>query len=296
MLHLADISLLCHLRFGTSQKLCYWPDKSIAAVDTPCNSSAPVSSCCRSDSFCLDNGLCLLNNAIVRGSCTERDWSIACFTYCYDETDNAPDVIIHCGTDANNNMLYACRKDNTCAFNFTLKSDGGIMLRKEQAASFGYSSAIVLGANTIPELPSPSCPTQTPMSTPTSPANITSDGLVRHGKEYTSKDMAAVGAGIGIPLLLAVIFLGALIYKRSQDPSSRHRLSGSSHPPISPTSGLQYSNAPNDWAQPSQLQSDAVTVLGEPQTMKSELGAGLERQELEVHTVEQVGGESGQRT
>lgn len=295
MLHLAVISLLCHLRFGTSQKLCYWPDESIAAVDTPCNASAPVSSCCRSDSFCLDNGLCLPENAIVRGSCTERSWSIECFTYCYDETHNAPDAIIYCGTDANNNMFYACRKDRTCSINFTLVSDGGIMLRKEQAASLGYSGPIVLGANTIPDMPSSSCSTQTPVSTATSAANLTSDTLVGHSKVYTSKDMAAVGAGIGIPLLLAVVFLGVLVYKRRRDPSPQHRLSGSSHPPISPSSQLQYLNAPNDWTQPSQLQGDAVPVLREPQTMKSELSTGLERQELGAHSIPQVEGGIRQR-
>lgn len=169
------------------------------------------------------------------------------------------------------------------------------MLRKEQAASLGYSGLIVLGANTIPDLPSASCSTQTPVSTATSAANLSSGTLVGHSKLYTSQDMAAVGAGIGIPLLFAVVFRGVLVYKRRQDPSPQHRLSGSSHPPISPSSQLQYFNAPNDWAQPSQLQGDAVPVLREPQTMKSELSTGLERQELEAHTTPRVGGESRQR-
>jgi hypothetical protein len=67
----------------TLAQTCYYPDKSIAQYDVPCNASASASACCGSGSWCLDNGLCLDYGSISRGSCTDESWqSTECCPYC----------------------------------------------------------------------------------------------------------------------------------------------------------------------------------------------------------------------
>ena len=70
---------------------CYYPDKSVAAKDSPCHSPSVgdgASACCNSNDICLNNGLCLAQGGgevISRGSCTDKDWeSLECPQYCSD--------------------------------------------------------------------------------------------------------------------------------------------------------------------------------------------------------------------
>lgn len=61
---------------------CYYPDGETLAPDVACNSSASVSSCCGSGSWCLDNGLCYDSGVVSRGSCTDKSWGEGCAQYC----------------------------------------------------------------------------------------------------------------------------------------------------------------------------------------------------------------------
>jgi hypothetical protein len=70
--------------FTVFSSTCYYPDKSIASNDLPCTNST-VSACCASDSYCLDNGLCITDMVLNRGSCTDQTWKSAeCAQYCQD--------------------------------------------------------------------------------------------------------------------------------------------------------------------------------------------------------------------
>ena len=64
---------------------CYGPDKqTVFTGDIPCT-NATASACCSADGYCLENGLCITNLVLGRGSCTDQSWtSEACPQYCTD--------------------------------------------------------------------------------------------------------------------------------------------------------------------------------------------------------------------
>ena len=68
---------------------CYFPAGNVADNNVPCNPDAAVSSCCSEQSFCLANGLCLVNNdpdtvEFARGACTDPTFEDpACFQQCH---------------------------------------------------------------------------------------------------------------------------------------------------------------------------------------------------------------------
>ena len=72
---------------------CFYPDGTVATVDVPCNTIAPLSACCGDGWACSSNGVCIsLNpghgpgghtNLPVRGSCTDLTWrSEFCPQFC----------------------------------------------------------------------------------------------------------------------------------------------------------------------------------------------------------------------
>ena len=68
---------------------CYFPAGNVAHNNVPCDPDAAVSACCSHRSFCLANGLCLVNDdkdtvEFARGACTDPTFQDpACFQHCH---------------------------------------------------------------------------------------------------------------------------------------------------------------------------------------------------------------------
>lgn len=231
---------------------CYYPDGHTIAEDhTPCNSSATavVSRCCYSSDLCLDNGLCLWNNVIYQGSCTDHEWGQGCPNYC--PSLSSAMILVYCAQDENRRPLMSCGRD-ACLDNFTLPGGDGIMLREEQVAPLGLSDPLVLYAGTnlsrvSPAVSSSAQPTATGSSPegqghPTAAASHT-------GHTCTAKDIAAVGAGIGIPLALALAMAIVLLHREKK---SKRLFVQPSFAPTYTSSPWQIQSpiSPDDFVQP----------------------------------------------
>ncbi|ODM23380.1 hypothetical protein SI65_00969 [Aspergillus cristatus] len=75
--------LLITLLISTvSAQTCYFVNGNVANEDVPCNTTAPISTCCNKNDICLSNGLCYLQGSngpsFSRGSCTNKDWLGVC--------------------------------------------------------------------------------------------------------------------------------------------------------------------------------------------------------------------------
>ena len=92
-----------------SVQTCYFPDKTVAAADVPCNGASSTSACCNFNDVCLDNGLCLQSEGpalMSRGSCTDSTWSSnQCPQFCQDGP-LSPDHILRSGYPANTDSSY----------------------------------------------------------------------------------------------------------------------------------------------------------------------------------------------
>ena len=62
---------------SVTAKTCYYPDGSPDVAIKPCDSSADVSTCCRSTDSCLSNNLCFSTglNVVYRRGCTDPTWN-----------------------------------------------------------------------------------------------------------------------------------------------------------------------------------------------------------------------------
>jgi len=56
---------------------CYYPNGQLADGLSPCNTTAPVSHCCRNGDVCVTNGLCFSTGlmAVVRRGCTDKTFN-----------------------------------------------------------------------------------------------------------------------------------------------------------------------------------------------------------------------------
>ena len=72
------------LSLAQDYQACWYPDGSTQAPDVPCNNNGTVSACCNNEAFCLENGLCLRDGTVSRGSCTDKNWGPECPEYCSD--------------------------------------------------------------------------------------------------------------------------------------------------------------------------------------------------------------------
>lgn len=80
---LRSLPVVCLLLSVAAAQTCYYPDGLTVSQDIPCNTDASASSCCPSDSFCMDNGLCFGGGVVSRASCTDQSWeSEQCADYC----------------------------------------------------------------------------------------------------------------------------------------------------------------------------------------------------------------------
>jgi hypothetical protein len=65
---------LCSVSMGQT---CYYPDGKEAAALNPCNTTLPVTNCCKDSDVCLKNGLCFSPglSSVVRRGCTDQKWN-----------------------------------------------------------------------------------------------------------------------------------------------------------------------------------------------------------------------------
>lgn len=275
------------LSFGISPVLaatptCYYSDKStIAEYDTPCNSSASISSCCTDTDFCLDNGLCLsYYNLIYQGSCTDREWRPGCQAF-----SSGPEMALFsfCGSsDDDGATLLSCGWDVDCSNNFTLPYMNGIVLRVDQAGAAGFSKPLVVYSDPSLE-ESNTTETSTADSTSTHPTNTheppatmgtPSSAKRDEVRSFTAKDMAAVGAGVGIPLAMALVVAIALLYREKK--SKRY----ATQPPSGPTIN------PLPWQIHSPISPDDFGSSTKPGAAHETMSGTSERQELGTETVQ----------
>ena len=101
-LHLFLLCLLIARTILANNLPCYFPDETtIANKHIQCNSSASnaaadASACCRDDpsSYCVNNGLCLMNGQMYRGSCTDKTFkSPSCAQECLAGECKRPAIV-----------------------------------------------------------------------------------------------------------------------------------------------------------------------------------------------------------
>lgn len=68
----------------TDLSSCYFADGTLSNTTFPCNSGGASSTCCPSDTACLENQLCLTDDGeVLRGTCSDSSWSdSACPNFC----------------------------------------------------------------------------------------------------------------------------------------------------------------------------------------------------------------------
>lgn len=192
------LALLAGLTSASSGPTCYMPDKkTTAVVDIPCT-NATYSACCPPDSYCLQNGLCLTNLTLSRGSCTDQTWtSPICAQYCQDYTSNRNTTISPCQMDSN--PLFSCGFNNCSKSNFSVPiRNVSIVLRDYQAAGLGF-----VALTDLPTMTATSTWTKsTSMMGPTSTAEAS---FPMTECSSNSGKVTAVGAGIGVSFGVALI-------------------------------------------------------------------------------------------
>ncbi|KAL3470224.1 hypothetical protein BJX99DRAFT_267632 [Aspergillus californicus] len=199
------LQILCLGLFSVlSTATCYYPNGNPATRDVQCTSGAN-SSCCGRGSICLDNGFCLSATqpfGLSRGSCTDPKFDIdECPKACTDiQTNGGCDIVLYNNTD--DGIYYCCNsivnnatgKQPTCAWDvepFTLAS-----------------ARLIPGVALLDDYVVRSDDTNTTApSTESDPECAASD--------TASKNNAAIGAGVGVPLgVVALAAIGWALYER----------------------------------------------------------------------------------
>lgn len=193
------------IAFATAQT-CYFPDGQTVSTDVPCNTTATASSCCPSDSFCMDNGLCFGSGIVSRGSCTDQSWeSEECSGYCKSEDPSASISITPCGSVDGTNTFVCGLNSTDCqtgSNTFTMTGGSGFVLRPSQIAALVEPAleASETASSSATEATVTFCPSQT--------------STTNARKVYTGSDMAGLGCGLGLPLFFALC--AALILLRRE--------------------------------------------------------------------------------
>ncbi|EMF09287.1 uncharacterized protein SEPMUDRAFT_151370 [Sphaerulina musiva SO2202] len=177
---------------------CYFPGGT-ESDHTPCASNGSPSACCASSAFCLENGLCLEQGILTRGSCTDKTWeSEACAGYCRQESPGGSIAIKPCEASGSRST-FVCGLNNThcrdSTKTFTLSGTNSLILRPAQVSAL---VAPILSSS------SSSSATTLPTTSVQPSAEISSCPDAANGPYYTLGQMAGLGAGLGIPLFIAV--------------------------------------------------------------------------------------------
>ncbi|KAK4631543.1 hypothetical protein CLAFUW4_02486 [Fulvia fulva] len=245
---------------------CYYPDGITSqANDVPCNASAAVSPCCNKQDMCLDNGLCLHGGGISRGSCTEQSWGQDCPQWCKEVNNASGIALLPCSPFGN---VFSCQW-GSCDTSFPVKGTSAAILRDAQVKPLGSTAAIALSAT---DILSAASATGTASNSTSSQSTATRNPNVK----YTSGDMAAVGAGIGVPLLTALLGAIFLLPKKP-------RLHKEESQPLAPEShlGVQQTYPSGQYDHNNSYTSYGSRHVGE-------LDVGREAQELSSHQASEL--------
>lgn len=226
---------------------CYSPDRTLTEQDSPCHLSSEESACYNGNDVCLDNHLCLpqgsdVRNIIYRGTCTDPSWqSDACAKYCQDSellsfhpvasssrsrpADSYILILLLSATRGGGQFMFAVSQSTMCcgtgypnrtcdqrsqgsrlAFEVPMgqiiyNRTSGSTERNETTS--GPTSTI---ASTITVTPGASA--QSVCSTASSIASSASACC------FSTSNDAAIGAGVGVPLGVALIGALALLSRQ----------------------------------------------------------------------------------
>ncbi|PTB64867.1 hypothetical protein BBK36DRAFT_1170536 [Trichoderma citrinoviride] len=199
-------------------KQCYYPDGSPSS-DFPCDPNAKESACCGSGlgSTCLSNRLCQSNNGnIIRGSCSDKDWSSpACAPFCLGADTGGTDLI-SCSNVTNADNSFCCDHTNGCCdsgagrFNVLPRDPDVFATWNNEASSYRVVGTVYTG-NPTSTSSAPAKTTSTTAATTTSsaPTNTSppNDSDQSSGLSNGAKIGIGVGVGVGVVLLAAIAFL-----------------------------------------------------------------------------------------
>ncbi|KAK8129417.1 hypothetical protein PG999_001797 [Apiospora kogelbergensis] len=136
---IAVLSLL----FSHASSICYYPDGSVSAQDTPCDDASAEATCCGQGYACLSNHICKATgdeiqrpgaSLYVRGSCTDKLWrSSSCPNFCVDGAPPNSDFVSGgmgmdkcpsgAGAVAAAEDMYYCINSNTANVNCDKKQN-----------------------------------------------------------------------------------------------------------------------------------------------------------------------------
>ncbi|KAK3723621.1 hypothetical protein LTR37_001502 [Vermiconidia calcicola] len=218
---ISPLYILCALAIPaiTAAQRCYYPDGETIAVDKPCDTSAAFSACCNEGAFCLENGLCYGDGVISRGSCTDQSWSdAACASHCTEVSTDVGIALQPCSQTSLESTFVCGLSNSDCIDDhnvFAVSDATNIVLRGLQVAALqgGKQQALTISPTTsLHDSSSGSEPANSTFQTVTA-----TPSAVRTDAKFTTAQMAGVGAGVGIPLLLALLAAIFIILKQRRE-------------------------------------------------------------------------------
>lgn len=267
------------------QQICYFPDgETPSPEDVPCNSTATASACCNKSNMCMDNGLCLFNGVMSRGSCTDKNWGPDCPDFC-TTTKDAGISLFPCSIWGE---IFSCTWGD-CSLNFPINGGNGVALRPSQVSKLGLPGALV-SATDVLDVASVTATgakgTTSPSSSSSSSSSSASVVSNDDGAKYTAGEMAGVGAGVGAPLLLALMGALFLLWRERQVGKKRQQ-AATAYEPIQQqqASSITYGNPSPPMTQtygggPKQSGQMFHEELDNTNTQCEEMPVTGERQEL----------------
>ncbi|KND91078.1 hypothetical protein TOPH_04344 [Tolypocladium ophioglossoides CBS 100239] len=207
-----------------SAATCYDLAGKVNTALYPCDTSADVSPCCGPVDFCLSNGLCLdagSNNGLTQQGCTSQDWHSPCAKHCPGTTaaDGFQYLMLCSGFDGTGNNPLCCGADYSCC-----NSTQNIITTIAQFSTLSRAA----GAPATTDTTSSSTPNTSAATRASQSAASTSAAASSGGDDK----LLAVGAGLGIPLGLALVaalaFLGWQMRKQQK---LKRSVATSSEPP-----------------------------------------------------------------
>ncbi|KAE8352227.1 hypothetical protein BDV28DRAFT_5593 [Aspergillus coremiiformis] len=218
--HFFCVLVLCEA-LVRGEGTCYYPDRvTVASADVPCFSGDAGSPCCSKNAICLSNGYCMSiiqPFGLSRGSCSDSQWSSAsgCKDVCSSVTNvrnggcSLP-LLRYDGKEA----LYCA---NSIVSNGTdLACAGGAPPFTLPDASIITNKAILANASCPLSSVSPTAP-PTPVNTSSPTSNPGDIPTASQDNDHENRKVAAVGAGVGVPLgVLFVCSLAWALFERNR--------------------------------------------------------------------------------
>ncbi|KAM3418705.1 hypothetical protein BST61_g4682 [Cercospora zeina] len=236
------------LTLAATAPKCYYPDGT-ASTDVPCNAKAAAaaggySACCSESSYCMDNGLCLDTGILKRMSCTDKTFKDkTCPQYCITDNMGDPYAVTPCTA-----TTFTCGiSPANCTVDaavFPVTDMKEVVLKADQLAT-AMSSAGVPTSSIDPT----ATPTETvPILTVTATGAPADPNM-----KYTATQLVGVGAGLGIPMLLAIGVLTYLLVAEKRQHSVREIGEGAFRPP--PTMESRDGNSWSAWSETTKVEN-----------------------------------------